>query len=353
MNAMSRRRFTATVLGAAVLGTLADGCGSDGDPSGGEPKASSNVPRGTVNVLAYSGDGTTLLAGDDVGEVFSWDPASHAAASRRQVTEYPQAVHPSVGAIAVAADGSFLVAARMLEIWNAADLTRTAMLWSPQDGALRPAPPSWVGADSEGLRYSTAAAVSPDGTTVVDGLYGGTVRIWDRRSGRQAAELPGGTDLGLVNDVAFSYDGNRVAAAFAAPTGGVPQGATLIWDLASRRKIGSLDEASDGVLFRPDGGLCASTVQGVMFLDPSGAAQGAPFASSPRAVALSFDGAILALGNGPDAERIELWDVGAHRRIRAFKVSGSVTALAFAQSGRMLAVGTADGTMQEWDVSTG
>jgi WD40 repeat protein len=127
----------------------------------------------------------------------------------------------------------------------------------------------------------------------------------------------------------------------------------MVWDLASRRKIGSLDTASGGVLFRPDGGLCVSTVQGVMFLGPSGAAQGAPYTDSPRVTALRSDGAILALGNGPDAERIKLWDADARRRIRAFKVSGSVSALAFAPTGRMPAVGTNDGTMQVWDVGTG
>lgn len=111
--------------------------------------------------------------------------------------------------------------------------------------------------------------------------------------------------------------------------------------------------ASGDILFRPDGGLCASTVQGVMFLNPSGTAQGAPLTDSPRAMALSPDGATLALGNGPDEDRVEIWDAGTRRRIRTFKAADSVSALVFAPSSRVLAVGTTTGTVQVWDAGTG
>ncbi|WP_173083036.1 Hsp70 family protein [Phytohabitans rumicis] len=145
---------------------------------------------------------------------------------------------------------------------------------------------------------------------------GQTVRLWDpaaRRSlGRVASDDPA-----AIRYVAFSPDGRTMAT-----DGG--QGATLLWDVGTRQRLGVLQG------FRPGG---------VPMTDP-----GAALAFSP-------DGKTLAVG-GADGT-VVLWTVANRRKVAEFTGAHNnrVAALAFSPDGRTLASlgGT---TLRLWDVAS-
>ena len=102
-----------------------------------------------------------------------------------------------------------------------------------------------------------ALAFSPDGTTLASGsgnirIYSedNTVRLWDVADRKQIAirKVPGDG----VWSVAFSPDGTILAWG---------AGAITLWDVASRRKIATLEGVTP-VMFSPDGATLASAVEG-------------------------------------------------------------------------------------------
>lgn len=54
-------------------------------------------------------------------------------------------------------------------------------------------------------------AYSPDGTKIVAGLWDGTLRFWDARTGRQVGNVMRGHEDRILS-VAFSPDGSRIAS---------------------------------------------------------------------------------------------------------------------------------------------
>lgn len=92
--------------------------------------------------------------------------------------------------------------------------------------------------------------------TAASGQFGedGTVRVWDRKDGREVAVLGGG---GLpVNALALAPDGRHVV------TGGI-DGRVRVWDLEAGAEVSPALEGSDpapvlGVAVSPDGNTVAS-----------------------------------------------------------------------------------------------
>jgi WD40 repeat protein len=78
-----------------------------------------------------------------------------------------------------------------------------------------------------GIPEGTALAVAPDGRLLAQAGEDGTVRVWDLRTGKQAARLAG--HRGQVTALAFSADGTRLAS------GGTDTTA-LVWDAEAVRR---------------------------------------------------------------------------------------------------------------------
>jgi WD40 repeat protein len=352
---LSRRRFAAAVLGSVAVGLTSGACGGSGTaPSAGAPPATSpaaapaggRLTPGEISGILYGGDGRTVFVGDDTGHVSALDGSARTVLRSREVDYYPFGTFSSDVDLAVSPDGRFLaVAARKLEVWNAADLTTTATLWTPDQGPADPVPPSWL-TDSPSLQFSNAAAVSPDSSVIADGLYGGAVRLWDHGTGKQVAELREGVGIGSVESLAFAPDGSRIAASFSAPISGGGKGAVAVWDVASRKQLFTVGVATGNILFRRDGGLCASTESGVVVLDATGAKVGKPLADTPRMMAISKDGKLLALGGGSDDRLVQLWDPDKLTLLHSFRAADSVRALAFDPASSAIAVGDGSGGVE-------
>lgn len=230
----------------------------------------------------------------------------------------------------------------------------TLRLWQVADGQ-----PLGVYTGHTGLLWSVA--VSPDGRLLASGGGDGEVRIWaaqppDETTGAnrsytmQPVHILRG-HLRTVMAVAFSPDGSRLVS------GG--WGGTLrIWRVADGAPIHALREpmaALEAVAFHPDGRLLASggidkainiweSERGVLLHTLLGHAQGI------AALAFSPDGTLLASGSRDHT--IRLWDTATWQlHSTLIGHSDAVRALAFGASGQTLVSGSFDRMVRVWDIA--
>jgi WD40 repeat protein len=168
---------------------------------------------------------------------------------------------------------------------------------------------------SGGIRFDQAVFQlewSPDGRTLATSALGGTLTLWDTASRRVRATTP--PDPYGVHMMAFSPDGRTLATV---------RGAIRLWDPVTLRPLATLSgQFSNTIAYSPDS----------------------------RTLAV---GVASASASGRGAGVVQLWDPAARRRIAALDGgSGSVHALAYSPSGRILAAGGGDGTVLVWDAAT-
>jgi len=207
-----------------------------------------------------------------------------------------------------------------------------------------------------------SVAFSPDGTTLAVGSGtsatatsgGGSVRLWEVATGRQAGVLDAGSQPILA--VAFSHDGNIVA-------GGSGNGTAQLWHVASHQPVGRPIRAGAGrvnsVAFSPRGSILAVggkdgivRLWGVTSRRPVGGPL-TGLSGAVTSVAFSRDGATVAAGGANGTAR--LWHVATHEPVGG-PLTGhiaAVTTMAFSPDGKVLATGSSDGTDRLWDVTTG
>ncbi|MGZ4184114.1 MAG: nSTAND1 domain-containing NTPase [Solirubrobacteraceae bacterium] len=192
-----------------------------------------------------------------------------------------------------------------------------------QDGSV-----SFVDADTGRLRrglggqHSAAVAsavYSPSGRTAMSVGDDGKLIVWDPRSGRRLVALPG--PAGHVQDAQVSPDGSTL---YTAGTGGV----MLAWDLTGARGFGR------SVRLSPTLPCCDSVTP------------------EAPAFALSPDGTEFAVAMS--GSRVGIFSATTLRREMSFETGSRgrpVTALAWSPTGETLAVGAHDGIVQIWDLS--
>ena len=337
----------------------------------------------TWRQLAFSPDGTTLIAGTTGREVLRWAvDATGGLTSLPALTGFTSYVND----VAFSRDGELIAAAssdNSTKVWNAASGTLHLTLPGPiavGSLAFSPDRSSIVTASGDGITriWPIPGPVIPDagdtvfqnatdasGTRLLVGAgrnAAGTV-LWDVTDVEHPVASPPlviGDGLEQTGAVALTADGTRAAA-------GTSTGGFQLWDttdLDEPTALGSIRTATSSltavVAFDRSGrmlfvsGQNSSDVSLWSLADPA-----APRALStlvagnyPSAMVVSSDGSVLAVASVGGV--VELWDIGDPtdpRRTTTLGGFGSaVQALAISPDGRTLAAGSADRSIRLWDM---
>ncbi len=191
-------------------------------------------------------------------------------------------------------------------------------------------------------------AVSGDKRLVATSDMAGSVTVWDVNTASVVINLQAGT--GLVDDIAFSPDGSRIAAKWA--------GSAALWEVASGRRsdvpFGGPDLPGIALDWNPDGSLLAvaTGAEGAETIVVSGAdgtvQQALP--GSGRTARFSPDGSLLLSTGMNDGV---LWDTSTWTSRWVLPHSGWVDGSAFSADGSLVATGGDDGFARVWDVTSG
>lgn len=285
--------------------------------------------------LAWSPDGSRLVAGTAAGEAVVIDPAAAAILARQPVSARP------IRALAIPTDGRDLVAA--------CGVASACLLRLPAPGSA-PSAVLRLPGDAGNL---VAAEVAPGGERVVGAFADGVLRVWSL-----APKGPGGgvfrPDRGgaALLRVAVSPDGARIAA-------GDGAGGIQLWDRRSGQPSGRLGRELEGevrsLAFAPDGRLAALYDDGTLAIWPAGPA-GAPTTRSWEAHANAglawLDGGrrlAVALADG----RIMLHEpaTGRDEVLPAIGPGQDPWGLAALDEGRRLAATYVGGEIRVWTLA--
>lgn len=290
--------------------------------------------------LAFSADGRTLLTAEEGGE-------TGALVLRRvpegtELARYPwHETTPAIGTpVAATPDLTRAVCALPNQRFAVVDVHTGTELWT------RPL--------SSG-RFP-AVAISPDGMIVATTAGDAQICLWDGATGRQIGTLDGHT--AYVANLLFWPDGKRLASAGTDQT-------IRIWDLGSRTCTDVLRGHRSEVwrlgLLADKNTLVSGCKDGTVFLWDTSRAH-------TRADHIDFPGEIGAWRFAPDSRSILTWGLDGKvarwsgenfQRQETLLRTGGWTGRGFknfyypsrfSEDGRLLAIGTSDGSISIWDI---
>jgi WD40 repeat protein len=217
--------------------------------------------------------------------------------------------------------------------------------------------------DQEEPGCTDRTAFSPDGQAL--GYFSGawdedddelTLHVVDTRhpAARTTFRVP--APPGAVADIDALALGDRRTALLSLSSDRLER-----WDIRRHVRTGRWPHVYGESLATPDDGQLLVTPDGKILDLASGKATHRSLTQGePTAVALSHDGERLAAGD--DSGWVTLWDRRTWRRLGELPIgsavasdgdgSEGVSAMAFSHDGKTLAVGTDDGRVQLWDVTT-
>ncbi len=283
------------------------------DPESGREIRALHVPGLAVSSLAFSPDGTRLVAAlSDLnrrtgGEVRVWEVQTGTELLR--LTEQPE----SLWSVAWSPDGRLLASA-------ASDTT--VRLWDAETGQPKLtmfgyAPSGYT--FKEGVGDFSSVSFSLDSRLIAAATPGGTVQVWDTQTGQEALVLRG--HPGVVSAVAFSPDGNHLASVS-----------------SCQNRAGYLlpDKSSEVRVWEASAAPVSSLLRGHTL--------------NVKSVSFSPDGRFLA--SSSDDETIKIWDAQTGRELHSLRGHTlNAPHLAFSRDGKRLASGAED--LRVWDPETG
>lgn len=285
-----------------------------------------------VRALAFSPDGHLLASANDQPPVIIWDMQS-----RKQLQ-----VLNGIGTtrcLAFSADGASMVTAgdqHVAILWDTTTWTKKMNLQGH-------------------TTIITALGFSPDGGSIVTGAYAtdGRLICWDVSTGKQRWVAQDGNSG--VESIAIASDGTLFA------TSG--DKAVKIWDLKTGTFLREIKESGwPCVAFSPDSRTIATRGEntlvklwdaktGMLLSTLVGHKQGV------ECICFSNDGELLASGGtgkpygGPYDETgrlgtVIVWNLAAKEKKREYTCPAWIKSLAFSPDGKILAIGTVDGSIE-------
>jgi WD40 repeat protein len=340
----------------------------------------------SINQAIASPDGSRILTIGRSGAAHLWDAATAANVAHYPASEadsyYMAAFSPDGSKVALAVSPRYLSSDKQrIVVLRSSDGGQIAVLSGPQtrlaslsfsrDGTRVLAAVSGFGSD-RGFRIWPVKD-GADATTIVkdDGLVSATfadgdatvltidddsrLQSWQSDGGRQIGSWNAPTDFGSTTYLA--PDGRAFVRTSPAPDSGI---AVRIVDIHSGRELAVAipdSEAVDQVAFAPDGSRFATYSEAgrVRVWETANAAlvdDLTTTSAAPRILQFSTSGRLLAIGAGDGT--IEFREIGANRQPqRLTGHGGAITCLAFAPDDRLILSGSADTTARVWDVATG
>jgi WD40 repeat protein/DNA-binding SARP family transcriptional activator len=293
--------------------------------------------------LAVSPDGGTLAAGDEVGRTWLWDTSTRRLLpGPPQLPKLNEQPDPLTGLV-FSPDGRLLLTAGPVTIhrWDLA--THQAAASFDPLSITRDTGLSSVAVSRAGRRLAVATV--------------GKVLWLDLMTWKQVAPpLPVDHNSGLER-LTLSPDG-RLLAMTTTPitTGGTPgRSRAVLWDLASRRQLRSID--ADGALaFSPDGRTLAASHRQrgeILLLDPvTGKRRRTLSGHRAGVLALRFSHDGAALASTDEDGTVIVWDLATGRARETLQGhAAAVTGVAFSPDDRTLYTASQDKRVIVWDLA--
>jgi WD40 repeat protein len=254
-------------------------------------------------------------------------------------------------------------------------------IWDAKSGKVL-----WEVAEKRGIRR---VVVSPDGSIVASGNYGGVIHLRDAVTGRLLKTLQGVDQT--IHGLTFSSDGRRLVSC-----GGNHK--LHIWDVAAgavRKTIEGHTDATNGVQYSPDEKLllsygrdrsvriwsadegqplhllrhpqevydaaflksgeqvataCGDGLVRIFHVDSGELVTTLPGNSPGRvpatAIAVSSDGTLLATADG----RVRIWKTASWESAGTLDARGFVAGLTFSKDAKSLLISNGDAAVNVWDV---